>query len=77
MKINPKFTAPTLMNVKGVLSAKICVRGSAEYVTITNFLSSINANYEIELLEVFVEKGIFILMLVDREVFEYDKYVIY
>lgn len=75
MKLKQGIPPSRVMNVEGVITASIMSSGSERYIWIRGFLSSLNSEYEIELLDIRVDENSRILMLVDKEKFDYDQYV--
>lgn len=75
MKLKQGIPPSRIMNVEGVITASVMSSGSERYTWVRNFLSSLNSEYEIELLDIMVDASSRILMLVDKEKFDYDQYV--
>ncbi len=75
MKLKQGIPPSRVMNVEGVITASVMSSGSERYIWVRNFLSSLNSEYEIELLDIRVDANSRILMLVDKEKFDYDQYV--
>jgi hypothetical protein len=77
MKLKQGVPPSRIMNVEGVITASVISLRSEKYTTITNFLSSLNSDYELEFLDVRADKDNRVLMLVDREKFEFNEYIEY
>jgi hypothetical protein len=77
MKLKQGVPPSRIMNVEGVITASVIPLRSEKYTTITNFLSSLNSDYELEFLDVRADKDNRVLMLVDREKFEFNEYIEY